>query len=294
MRVGVVDDITPIQQPDGKSIALLDLKLDTTVKPLPTDTTLIVRPRSALGLKYVELTKGTSQHVVRGGQHDPAPQRHAGTGRDRRVLQHVRRAHAAGHPRQPEGLRQRFRRTRQPTSTSAIKELVPLTQLATKVLSNVAAPSNALRPLLRLAGPHRRDRRPGRRDPGGAVRQPRHDLHRLGERRAAVPAGDDREGARRGCRSRPTPSRRSARCSSTRSCSSRRCGPAQRRSTHRCRRSPTEPRSASRRWPAHRTSTACWASSSPPCRRSPRTPMSRSASATCSTRSRSSTRRSRR
>ena len=33
----------------------------STVKPLPNDSTVLVRPRSALGLKYVEITKGTSQ-----------------------------------------------------------------------------------------------------------------------------------------------------------------------------------------------------------------------------------------
>jgi virulence factor Mce-like protein len=59
-RVGVVDKITPKALPDGKVIAQLHMKLETTVKPLPVDSTILVRPRSALGLKYVELTKGTS------------------------------------------------------------------------------------------------------------------------------------------------------------------------------------------------------------------------------------------
>jgi virulence factor Mce-like protein len=59
-RVGVVDGITPVRHRDGSVTAQLSLKLETTVKPLPVDSTVIVRPRSALGLKYVELTKGTS------------------------------------------------------------------------------------------------------------------------------------------------------------------------------------------------------------------------------------------
>jgi virulence factor Mce-like protein len=59
-RVGVVDGIVPIRHANGTVTAQLSLKLETTVKPLPTDSTVIVRPRSALGLKYVELTKGTS------------------------------------------------------------------------------------------------------------------------------------------------------------------------------------------------------------------------------------------
>lgn len=59
VRVGVVDEITPKQLPNGRVVAQLGLKLETTVKPLPVDSTLLIRPRSALGLKYVELTKGT-------------------------------------------------------------------------------------------------------------------------------------------------------------------------------------------------------------------------------------------
>jgi virulence factor Mce-like protein len=59
-RVGVVDKITAVRHRNGSVTAELGLKLETTVKPLPVDSTVIVRPRSALGLKYVELTKGTS------------------------------------------------------------------------------------------------------------------------------------------------------------------------------------------------------------------------------------------
>jgi virulence factor Mce-like protein len=59
-RVGVVEQITPKRLANGTVIAQLHLKLETTVKPLPKDSTLLVRPRSALGLKYVEITKGTS------------------------------------------------------------------------------------------------------------------------------------------------------------------------------------------------------------------------------------------
>ena len=59
-RVGAVTDITPVTANDGSVSAELTLKLETTVKPLPVDSTVLIRPRSALGLKYVEITKGTS------------------------------------------------------------------------------------------------------------------------------------------------------------------------------------------------------------------------------------------
>ena len=58
-RVGFVDGIEAERQDDGSTIAVLDLTLERDVAPLPRDSTLIVRPRSALGLKFVEITRGT-------------------------------------------------------------------------------------------------------------------------------------------------------------------------------------------------------------------------------------------
>jgi len=61
VRVGLVEAIEPEQDPeDGTFSAQLDLKLDSDVEPLPVDSTMIVRARSALGLKYLEIVKGTS------------------------------------------------------------------------------------------------------------------------------------------------------------------------------------------------------------------------------------------
>jgi virulence factor Mce-like protein len=58
-RVGFVGDITAKRRDDGSTIAVLTLTLERGVSPLPRDSTLIIRPRSALGLKYVEITRGT-------------------------------------------------------------------------------------------------------------------------------------------------------------------------------------------------------------------------------------------
>jgi ABC-type transporter Mla subunit MlaD len=57
-RVGVVDAITPQTHKDGTVTAQLKLKLQTSIEPLPKNSTVLIRPRSALGLKYVEITKG--------------------------------------------------------------------------------------------------------------------------------------------------------------------------------------------------------------------------------------------
>jgi virulence factor Mce-like protein len=66
-RVGSVDSIEVEQQDDGTSIAVLGLKLERSVSPLPKDSTVLIRPRSALGLKYVELTRGTSDEGFEDG-----------------------------------------------------------------------------------------------------------------------------------------------------------------------------------------------------------------------------------
>jgi virulence factor Mce-like protein len=60
-RVGVVSGIDPVTHRDGSVTAKLSLKLESSVRPLPRDSTVLVRPRSALGLKYVEITKGRSR-----------------------------------------------------------------------------------------------------------------------------------------------------------------------------------------------------------------------------------------
>jgi virulence factor Mce-like protein len=62
-RVGAVDDITARRRQDGSTIAVVSMKLEKAVEPLPVDSTVLVRPRSALGLKYVEITRG---HARRG------------------------------------------------------------------------------------------------------------------------------------------------------------------------------------------------------------------------------------
>jgi virulence factor Mce-like protein len=70
-RVGVVEDMRPLTTADGKTVAELKLKLDKKTGAVPVDSTVKIRPRSALGLKYVELTKGTSKQTLRDGDAIP-------------------------------------------------------------------------------------------------------------------------------------------------------------------------------------------------------------------------------
>lgn len=63
-RIGVVSDIKPLVRGNGGVGALLTLKLDRDIGELPEDSTLRVRPRSPLGLKYVEVSRGRSRTTL--------------------------------------------------------------------------------------------------------------------------------------------------------------------------------------------------------------------------------------
>ena len=67
-RIGIVEQIDAIERPAGAAGARLTLKLDQKATPLPADTVVRIRPRSALGLKYVELTRGTAADTLADGQ----------------------------------------------------------------------------------------------------------------------------------------------------------------------------------------------------------------------------------
>jgi phospholipid/cholesterol/gamma-HCH transport system substrate-binding protein len=60
-RVGAVTDVTAVHDDGGKGVAQIEMKLDNDLDPLPIDSTFVVRPVSALGLKYVALTPGSSR-----------------------------------------------------------------------------------------------------------------------------------------------------------------------------------------------------------------------------------------
>lgn len=67
-RVGIISAIDPVAHRSGRVTARLTLKLDTEVDPLPADSTVIVRPRSAVGLKYLEITRGSSRDGIADGE----------------------------------------------------------------------------------------------------------------------------------------------------------------------------------------------------------------------------------
>ena len=65
---GTIARIKPRAARDGRVYATLALELEQTVGPLPADTIARVRPRSTLGLKYLELTPGDAKRDARRGR----------------------------------------------------------------------------------------------------------------------------------------------------------------------------------------------------------------------------------
>lgn len=66
-RIGVIDQIEPQPIGNGRVAARLTLKIDQNAAPLPRDTTVALRPRSALGLRYVQLIRGKQSRALPDG-----------------------------------------------------------------------------------------------------------------------------------------------------------------------------------------------------------------------------------
>ncbi|MEA2295868.1 MAG: phospholipid/cholesterol/gamma-HCH transport system substrate-binding protein [Solirubrobacteraceae bacterium] len=73
-RVGVISDIEPVARRGGGAEAELTLKLDRSIGDVPRDSTAVVRPRSALGLKYLDLREGHSRRSFADGDVLPRSQ----------------------------------------------------------------------------------------------------------------------------------------------------------------------------------------------------------------------------
>jgi ABC-type transporter Mla subunit MlaD len=71
VRVGIVKSVVPVQLGNGKLAASLSLSLDKSAEPLPVDSTMIIRPKSALGLKYLQIIPGNSSKGFAAGETIP-------------------------------------------------------------------------------------------------------------------------------------------------------------------------------------------------------------------------------
>jgi ABC-type transporter Mla subunit MlaD len=70
-RVGIVKSVVPVNLGHGRVAAQLSLSLDKNVEPLPVDSTMIIRPKSPLGLKYLQIVPGSSSKGFKAGETIP-------------------------------------------------------------------------------------------------------------------------------------------------------------------------------------------------------------------------------
>ena len=70
-RVGTVKKIVPVHLENGEVAAELSLSLDTSAEPIPKNSTLVIRPKSPLGLKYVQIVPGDSDQGFDAGETIP-------------------------------------------------------------------------------------------------------------------------------------------------------------------------------------------------------------------------------
>jgi virulence factor Mce-like protein len=74
-RVGVISALSPYQDPaTGRVTAIVSLKLEKAVEPLPADSTALVQSVSTIGLKYLALEKGHGTRTLKAGGTIPVAQ----------------------------------------------------------------------------------------------------------------------------------------------------------------------------------------------------------------------------
>ena len=172
-------------------MAVAELALDKKVEPLARDTKLRVRPRSALGLKYIEIQPGTSKDSYESGDTIP---RQAGVraARVRGPLLDVRREDAAAHAERDRRLRRRLRRTR-PVHQPRDRGAQPALPRAHAGHDEPVRPGHGARPVLPPDRARLGTGRAGRAHAGAPVHgHGRHVRGDLGQ--PACPSEHDREG----------------------------------------------------------------------------------------------------
>jgi virulence factor Mce-like protein len=74
-RVGVISALSPYQDPKtGRVTAIVSLKLEKNVEPLPADTKALVQSVSTIGLKYLSLERGHGVRTLKAGATIPVSQ----------------------------------------------------------------------------------------------------------------------------------------------------------------------------------------------------------------------------
>jgi phospholipid/cholesterol/gamma-HCH transport system substrate-binding protein len=149
-RVGLVSRVTPEQVDHGRAIALIEMKLDKRVEPLSRDTALTVRARSALGLKYVELSPGRSKRTFAPGATIPL--------RNSSTMLELEDVYSTFDSRTRPAIRSATEgfgdalAGRGPSLNAAIEGLRPFFRELQPVMANLAAPATGLDQLFTRLG----------------------------------------------------------------------------------------------------------------------------------------------
>jgi ABC-type transporter Mla subunit MlaD len=72
--VGFVNDVTAARDSAGKPIAVLNLKLQKSLQPLPVNTRFAIRLKGAIGLKYLQVLPGRAKRGFEDGATVPVSQ----------------------------------------------------------------------------------------------------------------------------------------------------------------------------------------------------------------------------
>jgi virulence factor Mce-like protein len=146
-RVGIVEQIRSARKTVGgeeRTIAVLHMKLDKQIEPLAKDSTLSVRPRSALGLKYVELIPGRARESFRDGDTIPLSR----ASENAPELEDVLSAFPPETRRDARDSLEGFGNSiagRGPAINTTIRELEPFTRYLLPVMRNLSDPDTELR-----------------------------------------------------------------------------------------------------------------------------------------------------
>ena len=223
-RVGSVDTITAERREDGTSIAVLGLKLERSVSPLPKDSTVLIRPRSALGLKYVELSRGTSEEGFEDGDTIPLAQATPAPVEFDEFVNMFDEDTRDASQTNLRGFGDAFAGRGQ-SINQAIGAFRPLLRDAIPVLQNLTSEETNLPRFIGELADAASIVAPAAETQARAVRQPRPHVRRAARGRAAVHPGVDLRGSRDARRRRSAASRSSARSSPTPRACSASCGP---------------------------------------------------------------------
>jgi virulence factor Mce-like protein len=141
-RIGVVTDMIPVRTQGGEVVAELKVKLDKAVGDVAKDSKFRIRSRSALGLKYLDLQKGSSSELFEDGAQVPLEAGSASSELDR-VYEIFDRPTRKASQQNLRGFGDAFA-GRGPSLNAAIQELPELFGSLEPVMRNLADPDTGL------------------------------------------------------------------------------------------------------------------------------------------------------